>query len=98
MWINPQVVVIPMRYINLKKGSPPIDRFPGLDIQHPESLRVFWIGNDMLVIPRTSAQIAILAESLPVLNPTVGTHNCCIPCLHTRPYAVLSSRRTGQTD
>src|SRR5438876_311169 len=87
-----------MRYIYLKKGSPPIDRFPGLHIQHPDSFWVLWIGIDMLVIPRTRSQIAILAEPLPVLTAIVGSENRSILCINDGPDAILFSGRNSKTD
>ena len=69
--VNPEVVVITVGKGHVEKRSAAINRFPGLDIEHPESFRVLRVGIDMLVVPRTLPQIAFLAESLPALASVV---------------------------
>ena len=90
--INPQVVVIPVGKSYVEKRTTTIYRFPGLDIEHPESFGILWISIDMLVVPCPLPQTPFLAESLPALSSIVRAEEGSILCLDNGPDAALFSR------
>src|SRR5260221_9476916 len=65
--VDPQVMVVAVGYGYIEKGTPAINRLPGLDVQHPQRFRVPRVGIDVLVVPCSLPQVPLLAQPLPRL-------------------------------
>src|SRR5262245_17210326 len=64
-WIDPQVMVIAMRCGHLGKCASTVNGFPGLDVEDIDGVGILRVGEDMAIVPKAQAQIALLTEPLP---------------------------------
>ena len=65
--VDPEIVMVAVRDRHLHERLAAIVRSPGVDVQHPRRLGILRIRVDVVVIPSTLPQVAVLAAALPVV-------------------------------
>src|SRR6266498_5470513 len=85
--IDPQVVVVAVRCGNLEERSPTVDRFPALVVEDPHRVGVLWVSENMLVVPGTPLQVAVVTDQLPGRSTIVGPVEPAVLSLDSRPHA-----------
>src|SRR5712691_2557283 len=85
--IDPQVVVVAVRCGDLEERSPAVDRFPALVVEDPDRVGVLWVSEDMLVVPGTPLQVAVVTDQLPGRPTIVGAEEPAVLGLDSHPHA-----------
>src|SRR5262249_26856840 len=70
--VYPEVVIVAVGNGNVVEGLAAVMRAEELDVEHPDGLRILWVGDDVHVVPGTLAQLALLAKPLPGGAAVVG--------------------------
>jgi hypothetical protein len=76
----------------LGKRAAAIDRFPGLDIENVDGIRVLGIGHDMAVVPGAGPQIAVFVDVCPGLTAVIGAVQPAILGFYNGPEALRHRR------
>src|SRR5258706_14724926 len=96
--IDPEVVMIAVRYRELLERVAAIVREPRRDVEYPHRLRIRRVRVDVVVVPGALSEVAVLTPPLPGLTEVVGAEDPTVLGLDDRVHAAGLGGGRGDTD